>query len=48
MDTLRGVESFVRAVELGSIAAATRLLEISPAAASQNIASWKHGRGRGY
>lgn len=38
MDNMRGVESFVRAVELGSIAAAARALEISPAAASQNIA----------
>ena len=38
MDTLRGIESFVRAVELGSIAAAARRLGISPAAASQNIA----------
>ncbi|MCX4188313.1 LysR family transcriptional regulator [Methylophaga sp. OBS4] len=38
MDTLRGIESFVRAVELGSITAAARRLEISPAAASQNIA----------
>jgi DNA-binding transcriptional LysR family regulator len=38
MDTLRGVESFVWAVSLGSIAAAARRLEISSAAASQNIA----------
>lgn len=38
MDTLRGVETFVWAVTLGSIAAAARRLEISPAAASQNIA----------
>lgn len=38
MDNLRGVENFVRAVELGSIAAAARLADISPAAASQNIA----------
>lgn len=38
MDTLRGIESFVRAVEEGSIAAAARRLGISPAAASQNIA----------
>lgn len=38
MDTLRGIESFVRAVELGSIAAAARRLNISSAAASQNIA----------
>ncbi len=38
MDNLRGVENFVRAVELGSIAAAARALNISPAAASQNIA----------
>lgn len=38
MDTLRGVESFVRAVDSGSIAGAARLLNISAAAASQNIA----------
>src|SRR3954463_13858731 len=38
MDTLRGIESFVKAVEEGSIAAAARRLGISPAAASQNIA----------
>lgn len=43
MDTLRGIESFVKAVETGSIAAAARVLGISAAAASQNIArleSW--------
>lgn len=38
MDSLRGIESFVRSVEMGSIAAAARHLGISPAAASQNIA----------
>lgn len=38
MDNLRGIESFVKAVETGNIAAAARLLGISPAAASQNIA----------
>jgi DNA-binding transcriptional LysR family regulator len=38
MDSLRGIESFVRSVELGSIAAAARQLGISAAAASQNIA----------
>lgn len=38
MDTLRGIESFVKAVETGSIAAGARLLGISAAAASQNIA----------
>ncbi|PYE36025.1 DNA-binding transcriptional LysR family regulator [Rhizobium sp. PP-F2F-G38] len=38
MDSLRGIESFVRSVEMGSIAAAARQLGISPAAASQNIA----------
>ncbi len=38
MDNMRGVENFVRAVELGSIAAAARVADISPAAASQNIA----------
>lgn len=37
MDNLRGIESFVKAVETGSIAAAARLLGISAAAASQNI-----------
>ena len=38
MDTLRGIESFVKAVESGSIASGARLLGISAAAASQNIA----------
>jgi DNA-binding transcriptional LysR family regulator len=38
MDNLRGIESFIRAVELGSIAAAARALAVSPAATSQNIA----------
>ncbi|MCB5189056.1 LysR family transcriptional regulator [Methylobacillus caricis] len=38
MGTLKGVESFVRAVEEGSIAAGARRLGISAAAASQNIA----------
>lgn len=38
MDTLRGIESFVKAVEGGSIAAAARRLGISAAATSQNIA----------
>lgn len=38
MDTLRGIESFVRSVEEGSIAAAARKLGITPASASQNIA----------
>jgi DNA-binding transcriptional LysR family regulator len=38
MDTLRGLESFVKAVETGSIAAGARLSGISAAAASQNIA----------
>lgn len=38
MDTLRGIESFVRAVESGSIAAAAKRMGISAAAASQNIA----------
>ncbi|OBZ95984.1 LysR family transcriptional regulator [Pararhizobium polonicum] len=38
MDTLRGIESFIRSVEEGSIAAAARRLGITPAAASQNIA----------
>jgi DNA-binding transcriptional LysR family regulator len=38
MENLRGIESFVRAVELGSIAAAARVLGVSAAATSQNIA----------
>lgn len=38
MDNLRGIETFVKAVNCGSIAAAARLLGITPAAASQNIA----------
>lgn len=38
MDNLRGVESFVKAVQTGSIASAARQLGITPAAASQNIA----------
>ena len=38
MDSVRGIDSFVRAVEAGSIAGAARRLGISPAAASQNIA----------
>jgi DNA-binding transcriptional LysR family regulator len=38
MSNLRGIETFVRAVEGGSIAAAARLLGISAAAASQNLA----------
>ena len=38
MDSLKGIESFVKAVEEGSIAGAGRRLGISAAAASQNIA----------
>ncbi|QRM54681.1 LysR family transcriptional regulator [Sinorhizobium sp. BG8] len=38
MDTLKGIEAFVRSVEEGSIAAAARRLGITPAAASQSIA----------
>jgi len=38
MDTLRGIDSFVKAIELGSIAAAAKRMGISAAAASQNIA----------
>lgn len=38
MENLRGIESFVKAVEHGSIASAARQLGISAAAASQNIA----------
>lgn len=38
MDNLRGIETFVKAVEAGSIAGAARALGISAAAASQNIA----------
>lgn len=37
MDTLRSIESFVKAVEVGSIAAGARVQGITPAAASQNI-----------
>lgn len=37
MDTLRSIESFVKAIEGGSIAAAARMQGITPAAASQNI-----------
>lgn len=45
MDKLRGIESFVRAVEEGSIAGAARKLGITPAAASQNIARLEHALG---
>lgn len=45
MDTLRGIESFVRSVEEGSIAAAARRLGITPAAASQNIARLERALG---
>lgn len=38
MDTLKGISSFVRAVEEGSIAGGARRMGISAAAASQNIA----------
>lgn len=38
MDGLRGIESFIKAVQAGSIAGGARSLGISPAAASQNIA----------
>ena len=44
-DTLRGLESFVKAVESGSIAAGARLLGISAAAASQNIARLEQSLG---
>lgn len=37
MDTLRSIESFVKAVQAGSIAAGARLQGITAAAASQNI-----------
>lgn len=37
MDTLRSIESFVKAVQVGSIAAGARLQGITAAAASQNI-----------
>lgn len=37
MDTLRSIESFIKAVEGGSIAAGARMQGITPAAASQNI-----------
>ena len=45
MDTLRGIESFVKAVESGSIAAAARLQGITAAAASQNIARLEQSLG---
>ncbi|APW38091.1 LysR family transcriptional regulator [Rhodoferax koreense] len=38
MANLRGIETFVKTVEGGSIAAAARLLGVSAAAASQNVA----------
>ena len=38
MDSLRGIETFIKAVETGSIAGAARSLGISSSAASQNIA----------
>jgi DNA-binding transcriptional LysR family regulator len=38
LDTISGINSFIKAVELGSIAAAARQLGITSAAASQNIA----------
>ncbi|XKE46541.1 LysR family transcriptional regulator [Halomonas organivorans] len=38
MDTLRAIDSFVKAVEAGSIAGGAKRLGISPAAASQGIA----------
>lgn len=37
MDGVRGIDSFVKAVQAGSIAGGARSLGISPAAASQNI-----------
>lgn len=37
MEGLRGIESFIKAVQAGSIAAGARQMGISPAAASQNI-----------
>lgn len=37
MDNLRNIESFIKAVQAGSIAAGARLQGITPAAASQNI-----------
>lgn len=45
MDTLRGLASFVKAVETGSIAAGARLIGISAAAASQNIARLEQSLG---
>lgn len=45
MDTLRGIESFIKALETGSIAAGARLLGISAAAASQNIARLEESLG---
>ncbi|MCB5185706.1 LysR family transcriptional regulator [Methylobacillus gramineus] len=45
MDTLKGVESFVKAVDEGSIAAGARRMGISAAAASQNIARLEQNLG---
>ncbi|MCM2291882.1 LysR family transcriptional regulator [Allorhizobium sp. BGMRC 0089] len=45
MDNLRGIDSFIKAVEGGSIAAAARQLGITAAAASQNIARLEQALG---
>ena len=45
MDGLKGIESFVGAVQTGSIAAAARRMGTSPAAASQNIARLEQSLG---
>ncbi|HVR52065.1 MAG TPA: LysR family transcriptional regulator, partial [Pseudorhodoferax sp.] len=45
MAQLRGIETFLKAVDGGSIAAAARQLGITPAAASQNIARLEQALG---
>ena len=45
MDGLRGIESFIKAVQAGSIAGGARAMGISPAAASQNIARLEQSLG---
>lgn len=44
-DSLRGIETFVKAVQGGSLAQAARSMGITPAAASQNIARLEEGLG---
>jgi len=40
METLANLESFVRSAETGSFSTTARLLSLTPAAVSRNIASW--------